>query len=294
MRGRYSIFLLSLALLFCVPSLVSADEFRLLSLEACEAALRESIPVSLRLIVFYFLYLCTIWAVNFLMIKNIGAIPVQRRAAAKNISFANILLAAGDTAFFIGWMFVYFYTAQDAPATKLLDPRKIYLILRLGIFSTSITMSCYYLLLGYYYKNKFNPGKTKIFLTIVLSFFVLRILLHYYPNNIWFSMMLDPGTKNPSAWLRNTPLFIYGLLVVGLCLSLAVRKFKSGENTKEWLGIIVAMVALVVSFIFYGADVFFAHIIPRSYIWIIYAVKTIAYVVALFAFWYSEFYLGKK
>ena len=193
---------------------------------------------------------------------------------------------------FIGWAVAYSSANPGVPTSELLQI-KIYTLLLFGVFSTSATMSCYYLLVGYYYRDKFALGEINIFIRIILFFFIVRILLHYNPDNIWFSAMLPAGTPNPSAWLRNIPLYAYGLLAVGLCLTFSFKQLKTkpeDKQRKELIGVVIAMLALIISFVFYGLDVFFAHKIPKSFIWITYTVKTIAYVVALFAFWYSEFY----
>ena len=54
------------------------------------------------------------------------------------------------------------------------------------------------------------------------------------------------------------------------------------------------MVALLVSFAAYAVDVFYSHKIPPAYIWIVYTVKTLAYMAAFVFMWLGEYYFGRR
>jgi hypothetical protein len=263
------------------------------ALEKTAANEAPPIPVSMFVIAFYVVYLCTIWAFNIAMLRALSQLPPANAVTGRHIAVANTLLAAGDTGMFIAWAVIYFTNPQ---LKGLLDTNAQFSLVILGIFSTSLTMSCYYLYIAFYYRDKFAGGRQTVLMSVIVAFFIARLLLHYNPQNIWLSMMLPPGTPNQSSWLRNIPLFIYGLLAVVLILVCAIRNLRGTADSldrKLYGAIVLAMLALVLSFIFYAVDVFFGHRISEMYIWITYTAKTIAYVAALMLLWYAEFYLPR-
>jgi hypothetical protein len=263
------------------------------SLEPAKLAASGGIQVSLGVILFYIFYLGTIWSFNFIMLSGEATMPPQRALFARHLCRANIFLAAGDTAMFIAFLIVYLFPgAFNTPQ----GGQQLMQLLLFGVFSTSLTMSIYYLYIGLYLKAKFRGPVTTAIFTVILTFFVLRILAHYNPQNVWFSMMLPPGTPNYTAWLRNIPLFIYGLLGV---IAVSWYSWKGAqdpkfENPRIGRAIVVAMLCLIVSFICYAIDVFYSHKIPHSAIWIIYTLKTLAYMGAFFFMWLGEFYYGAR
>ena len=206
----------------------------------------------------------------------------------------NIFLAAGDTAMFIAFLVAYLF--PDAFTTPE-GSQKLMQLLLLGVFTTSLTMSVYYAYIGFYYRERFAGGACDLVLLLVLVFFVIRLVLHYNPENVWFSMTLPPGQPNYSSWLRNTPLFLYGLGIVLVVLYLTWKELRGVQehlNKMIDLCIIGAMCALLFSFAMYALDVFYSHKIPHAYIWIIYTLKTLAYMVAFFLMWLGEFYFGRR
>lgn len=264
------------------------------SLDEVERSTRGGVGVSWWVIVFYVFYLGTIWAFNLSMLMTEPHLAPARRKFAKYFCRANIFLATGDTAMFIAFLIAYLFpsafTTPDG-AQKLMQ------LLLLGVFTTSLTMSVYYLYIAMYYRERFAGGRWNIVLLLVLVFFVIRFLLHYNPENIWFSMLLPPGQPNYSAWLRNTPLFIYGIGIVLVVLGLAWRDLSATQDRVRRvvaLCLIGAMLALIFSFAMYALDVFYSHAIPRAYIWIIYTLKTLAYMAAFFLMWLGEFYFGRR
>jgi hypothetical protein len=263
------------------------------SLIGAEFVAKGGMKVSVGVILFYIFYLGTIWSFNVVMLRGEATLPPQRALFARHFCRANIFLAAGDTAMFIAFLIAYLFPdAFNTPGGS----QKLMQLLLFGVFSTSLTMSVYYLYIGLYLRGKFGGPITSAIFTLILIFFIIRLLVHYNPNNIWFSMMLPPGTPNVSAWIRNIPLFIYGLLGV---LSVGWFSWRgqqgdSSENPKIGKAIVLAMVCLIVSFICYAIDVFYSHKIPTSLIWIVYTLKTLAYMGAFFFMWLGEFYYGAK
>jgi hypothetical protein len=263
------------------------------TLDPQELAASGGIQVSLEVILFYIFYLGTIWAFNIIMLSGEGKMPPKRALYARYLCRANIFLAAGDTAMFIAFLIAYLFPGTfNTPQ----GGQQLMQLLLFGVFSTSITMSIYYLYIGLYLRGKFRGPITNAILTVIVTFFILRILAHYNPNNVWFSMMLPPGTPNYSAWLRNVPLFIYGLLGVIAVGWFSWRGAKDPQFEDPRIGraIVWAMLCLIVSFICYAIDVFYSHKIPHSLIWIVYTLKTLAYMGAFFFMWLGEFYHGSK
>ena len=264
------------------------------TLDSAQRSAQGGIKVSFWVIAFYIFYLGTIWSFNVAMLFTEGYLPPERRKFAKYFCRANIFLAAGDSAMFIAFLIAYLFPAAF---TDPAGSQKLIQLLLLGVFTTSLTMSVYYVYIGLYYRERFAGGCWNLFILIILTFFIFRFVLHYNPENIWFSMMLPAGTPNYSAWLRNIPLFIYGLVAVMLVLLYAWKepvREESPLQRKINLCVVGAMCALLVSFAVYALDVFYSHKIPRDYIWIIYTVKTLAYMVAFFLMWLGEFYFGSR
>jgi hypothetical protein len=264
------------------------------SLDPAERAARGGIGVSLWVILFYIFYLGTIWAFNVAMLFTEGQLAPARRKFAKYFCRANIFLAAGDTAMFIAFLTAYLFPdAFNSPDSS----QKLMQLLLLGVFTTSLTMSVYYAYLGFYYRERFGGGAWDVILLLIIVFFVIRLVLHYNPDNVWFSMTLPPGQPNYSSWLRNTPLFLYGLgavLVVGYLSWKNLQQSKDSlQRLIDWC-IIGAMCALLFSFAMYALDVFYSHKIPHAYIWIIYTLKTLAYMLAFFLMWLGEFHFGRR
>jgi hypothetical protein len=263
------------------------------SLNATERATRGGITVSLWVILFYIFYLGTIWTFNISMLFAEQQLSTQRRKFAKYFCRANIFLASGDTAMFIAFLIAYLFPAAfESPE----GTQKLFQLLLLGVFTTSLTMSVYYFYIALYYRARFAADAWTLVFIFVVIFFIIRLMLHYNPENVWFSMMLKPGQPNYSAWLRNVPLFIYGLgavLTVGYLVWKHMREAANALDRKIDLYVIGAMAALLVSFFLYALDVFYSHRIPHEYIWIVYTLKTLAYMVAFILMWLGEFYLGR-
>lgn len=264
------------------------------SLDPAQRAAKGGIGVSLWVIAFYIFYLGTIWSFNAAMLLAEGQLAPQRRKFAKYFCRANIFLAAGDTAMFIAFLVAYLF--PDAFSTPE-GSQKLMQLLLLGVFTTSLTMSVYYAYIGFYYRERFAGGSWDVILLLIIVFFVIRLVLHYNPENIWFSMTLPPGQPNYSAWLRNTPLFIYGIGAVVVVLYLSWRELGHLQDHLQRLinwCTIGAMCALLFSFAMYALDVFYSHKIPHAYIWIVYTLKTLAYMVAFFLMWLGEFHFGRR
>ena len=266
----------------------------ILALDVASITAGRGITVSLWVILFYILYLGTIWSFNVSMLMTEPKLRPERRKFASHFCRANIFLAAGDTAMFIAFLIAYLFPqlfGTPEGAQKLMQ------LLLFGVFSTSLTMSVYYFYIALYYRDRFAGGAWNLLLLLVTTFFVIRLVLHYNPENIWFSITLPPGQPNYSSWLRNIPLFIYGLTAVLAVLYFVWTELRKRSNAvlrKINICIALAMISLVVSFAIYAIDIFYSHKLPREYVWIIYTLKTLAYMAAFFFMWLGEFYFGRR
>ncbi len=244
---------------------------------------------------FYAVYLAVIWPINVLMMMRLKELPSDVQKYAKWLPLSNIFLALGDTLALIGYSLAYFSPTTYGDFT-LFGFQGQYAIL--GVISTSLTVSFYYLFLGMYYRAKFNAGQNNAVMWIIYVFFIIRIILHFNPQNIWFSTQLvergiPEGTPNYTAWLRNAPFYVYGLLAVALVgwYSYKAYKEKTPEDSSRRVDyyMILAVIAILVSFFFYSIDIFLSHLITSTIIVFTYIFKTIAYVVAAIFMYLAEF-----
>ncbi len=136
--------------------------------------------------------------------------------------------------------------------------------LGIGKLITSVTMTLFYVLLFYVWRERYRAtGRTK-FTAVVWLLALSRIVLSLMPQNEWLSPM------PPLSWgiYRNIPFALLGLLVI-------VIFFQSAKQTNDrpfkylWL-------TIVLSFAFYIPVVLFADTIPVIGVFMI--PKTCAYV----------------
>ena len=251
-------------------------------------------------LVFFICYLVVIWFINALMMRSLRGMAGQKKKHATWLALSNICLAAGDTVLFLSLLisfvqnaapceFSFFYLTlfSSMPGTQFLTVPG-------GIFATSVTMSLYYLFLALYVRDGFETGMTGPAMAAVYVLCAARILLLLSPDNIWLASCLPAHTPNYSAWLRNAPFFVYGMLAI-LALARATSRAGShgGSQGTGYLKNMTAVIAaLLCSFTFYGVDIFFSHKIGGMGIWMAMIAKTIAYIVAAIAMWRAEFTSG--
>ncbi len=253
-------------------------------------------------VIFFTCYLAVIWFCNALFVRGFKDIEAGRKKHVKWLALANIFLASGDSVLFLGLLisflqnaapceFSFFYLTlfSSTPGTQFLTVSG-------AIFATSVTMSFYYLFLGLYVRDKFGNGKNNSIMFAIYILFAARIILLFYPDNIWLASCLPEHTPNYSAWLRNAPFFLFGMLAIA---ALGRNTFgarardgnPSGAASTKHMMIIIA--ALILSFAFYGIDIFFSHTLPKMGIWMTYILKTVAYIVAAITMWRAEYKIPK-
>ena len=136
--------------------------------------------------------------------------------------------------------------------------------LGIGKFITSITMTVFYILLYYVWRNRYKiEGKKEITIAVYLMA-ALRIILCLFPQNAWTS------ADAPLSWgiYRNIPFAILGLIVIVLFYRSA-KEHKDREFRWMWL-------TIVLSFGFYIPVVLWADTVPA--VGMLMIPKTCAYV----------------
>ena len=136
--------------------------------------------------------------------------------------------------------------------------------LGIGKFITSITMTVFYILLYYVWRNRYKIEGKKEITIAVYAMAVLRIVLCLFPQNAWTS------ADAPLAWgiYRNIPFAILGLIVIVLFYRSA-KEHKDRDFRWMWL-------TIVLSFGFYIPVVLWADTIPA--VGMLMIPKTCAYV----------------
>lgn len=137
-------------------------------------------------------------------------------------------------------------------------------LLGIGKFITSITMTIFYVILYYVWRLRYHVKKRNGITFAVYFLAILRIALCLFPQNAWLH------SDSPLSWgiYRNIPFTILGLLIIVLFYKSA-RKNNDIIFKNIWL-------AIVISFAFYLPVVLFADVVPL--IGMLMIPKTCAYV----------------
>ena len=136
--------------------------------------------------------------------------------------------------------------------------------LGMGKLITSITMTIFYVLLYYVWRERYKISGKKELTFIVLALAGARALLSLLPQNDWFS------PKPPLSWgiYRNIPFALLGFLII-LLFYKSARDNKDRNFRNLWL-------TIVLSFAFYIPVVIFSDTVPA--IGALMVPKTCAYV----------------
>ena len=185
-----------------------------------------------------------------------GSTPLVKKAGAMAA-----LLGAGDAFHLVPRAYALWTAGLEANAAAL----------GVGKFITSITMTLFYLILYYIWRDYFRVKDRRGLTGLMWGLALARILLCLLPQNRWLSY------RQPLLYgvLRNIPFAIMGLIII-LLFAQEVRR--TGDRVFRSMSLAVAL-----SFGFYLPVVLFSSTVPAVEMLMI--PKTLAYVWVVVMCW---------
>ena len=198
---------------------------------------------------FDIVYLVTVITVGIRMIRASKGRPQFRL-----FGWMAVVLGAGDSFHLVPRALALCTTGFDAYAVQL----------GLGKWITSVTMTIFYVLLYYVWRERYQVKGQNALTAAIYVLAGVRVALCMMPQNQWLT------NQTPLAWgiIRNIPFAIMGLLVIVLFYRSAK---KSDDEAFRWMWL-----TIVLSFGFYIPVVLWADVIPALGLLMI--PKTCAYV----------------
>jgi hypothetical protein len=217
--------------------------------------------------VFNVVYLLVVWGLVILMACRFKQVEAGKKAVARLVLIAFILLAAGDTGH-VGFRVVaHLMNALDKQVLIFGSPMNL---VGVGMMTTAYTVTMFYMVLVYVWMERFGQKQTW-FTYFLLAMGVARLTFMALPANDWGNLVPPLAI---SLW-RNSFLVIQGLGVIGLYLASAYR---ARDKAFIWIGW-----SIVISFAFYTPVILFAQAYPM--VGMLMIPKTCAYVaVAIIAY----------
>jgi hypothetical protein len=136
--------------------------------------------------------------------------------------------------------------------------------LGIGKFITSITMTIFYVILYYIWRQRYNiKGRKEITFTIY-ALAIVRIILCFLPQNEWLNH------NSPVSWgiYRNIPFAIIGIIIIYIFNS---EVKKHGDKNFKFMAL-----AIILSFALYVPVVLWSNVFPL--VGVLMIPKTLAYV----------------
>lgn len=201
--------------------------------------------------IFDVFYLTTVIIMGVSMVKH------AKETQYRLFGYMAIILGGGDAFHLIPRAYALCTTGLEANAAAL----------GVGKLVTSITMTIFYVLLYYVWKQRYQKEE-KTLAIVVYGLAITRVILCLFPQNEWLSYQAD------LSWgiYRNIPFTIFGLLIIYLFYREA-KLHKDKAYGMMW-------VAITLSFGFYLPVVLFADqyplvgmlMIPKTlaYVWVVY------------------------
>lgn len=140
--------------------------------------------------------------------------------------------------------------------------------LGIGKLVTSVTMTIFYILMFYIYKNKFKVENTKKIELSIWILAIIRIILCMLPQNNW----ITNDSSVIIGIIRNIPFTIMGLIII-------VIYYKKRAEYKEFKHV---WVNVLLSFVFYLIVVLGTEAVPALGVFMI--PKTVCYILIIVAF----------
>ncbi len=194
-------------------------------------------------------YLATVLTVGIRMIQ--GAKGLRQ---FELFGWMAVVLGAGDSFHLVPRALALCTTGLDSFAFQL----------GLGKWITSVTMTVFYVLLYYVWRERYEVEGHKSLTVAVYALAAIRVILCMMPQNQWLT------DHSPLIWgvYRNIPFALLGILVIVLFYRSAKEK---GDKAFGWMWL-----TIVLSFGFYIPVVLWAEAIPM--IGMLMIPKTCAYV----------------
>ena len=194
-------------------------------------------------------YLLTVLSVGIRMIRN-----SKGSAQFQLFGWMAVVLGAGDSFHLVPRALALCTTGLDSYAFQL----------GLGKWITSVTMTVFYVLLYYVWRQRYHIQGQKAVTWAVYALSAARVILCMMPQNQWLT------NHSPLSWgiYRNLPFALLGLLVIVLFYRSAKQ---NNDKAFRWMWL-----TIVLSFGFYIPVVLWADTVPM--IGMLMIPKTCAYV----------------
>ena len=194
-------------------------------------------------------YLVTVLTVGIRMIRG-----AKGSRQFELFGWMAVVLGAGDSFHLVPRAFALCTTGLDSFAFQL----------GLGKWITSLTMTVFYVLLYYVWRERYEVEGQKSLTVAVYALAVIRVILCMMPQNQWLT------DRSPLIWgiCRNIPFALLGILVIVLFYRSAKER---GDKAFGWMWL-----TIVLSFGFYIPVVLWAKTVPM--IGMLMIPKTCAYV----------------
>lgn len=198
---------------------------------------------------------------SFALIAGLIMLAKGTQPLVKKAGLMAVLLGAGDAFHLIPRAYALWTTGLAANAAAL----------GMGKFITSITMTIFYFILYYIWRERYEIQGRKGLTATMWVLYALRILLCLLPQNQWLAY------RQPLLFgvLRNIPFAMIGILMIVL---FAQESKQAGDRIFRAMPLAVGL-----SFGFYLPVVLFSGIAPA--VGMLMIPKTLAYVWMVWMFW---------
>ncbi len=191
---------------------------------------------------------------SFALITGLTMLIKGNNPLVKKVGWMTVLLGAGDSFHLVPRSYALWTIGLEANASAL----------GIGKFITSITMTIFYLILYYIWRDRYQIKDRKNLTGIMWALSILRIILCLLPQNQWLVY------RQPLLFgvLRNIPFAVMGILIIVI---FAQEAKKAHDSVFRFMPLAVAL-----SFGFYLPVVLFSGIVPI--VGMLMIPKTLAYV----------------
>lgn len=195
-----------------------------------------------------------VFYLSFALIAGLTMLVRGRDLLVKKAGLMAALLGAGDSFHLVPRAYALWTTGLEANAAAL----------GRGKFITSVTMTIFYLILYYIWRERYQIKGRKSLTGVMWALSVLRIALCLLPQNQWLAY------RQPLLFgvLRNIPFAVMGIIII---IIFAQEAKKADDRVFRFMPL-----AVILSFGFYLPVVLFSGAVPA--VGILMIPKTLAYV----------------